>query len=70
MSSDPTADAPYVREEIARQPDAWVRAAELAPDLTGVLPRAGESVAVIGCGTSWFMAASYAASAGRCRTGR
>ena len=60
MSSDPTADAPYVREEIARQPDAWVRAAALAPDLAGVLPRAGESVAVIGCGTSWFMAASYA----------
>lgn len=61
MSSDPTADAPYVREEIARQPDAWVRAAALVPGLAGVLPRAGESVAVIGCGTSWFMAASYAA---------
>ena len=27
MSSDPAADAPYVREEIARQPDAWARAA-------------------------------------------
>jgi fructoselysine-6-P-deglycase FrlB-like protein len=38
-----------------------VRAAGLAPELTGALPRAGESVAVIGCGTSWFMAASYAA---------
>ena len=32
----------------------------LARDLTEVLPRPGESVAVIGCGTSWFMAAAYA----------
>ena len=61
MTTDPTADASYVREEIARQPDAWTRAVGLAPDLAGVLPRAGESVAVIGCGTSWFMAAAYAA---------
>ena len=60
MSSDPAADAPYVREEIARQPDAWLRAAGLAPGLADVLPRPGESVAVIGCGTSWFMAAAYA----------
>ena len=51
---------PHVRAEIARQPEAWTRAAGLAPDLTGVLPRSGESVAVIGCGTSWFMAAAYA----------
>ena len=60
MSSDPAADAPYVREEIARQPGAWLRAARLAPDLVGVLPGPGESVAVIGCGTSWFMAMAYA----------
>ena len=61
MNTDPAADAPYVREEIALQPEAWTRAAALAPSLTGVLPRPGESVAVIGCGTSWFMAAAYAA---------
>ena len=60
MSSDPVPDSFYVREEIARQPDAWLRAAGLAPDLAGVLPRPGESVAVIGCGTSWFMATAYA----------
>ena len=60
MTTDPTANTPYVREEIARQPDAWTRAAAMAPDLSGVLPRVGESVAVIGCGTSWFMAAAYA----------
>ncbi len=60
MSSDPTADAPHVREEIARQPDSWLRAAGLVPALSAVLPRPGESVAVIGCGTSWFMAMAYA----------
>jgi len=60
MSSDPTEDPPHVREEIARQPDSWSRAAGMAPDLVGVLPLAGESVAVIGCGTSWFMAVAYA----------
>jgi fructoselysine-6-P-deglycase FrlB-like protein len=60
MSSDPAPDAPFVREEIARQPESWLRAAGLVTDLSGVLPRPGESVAVIGCGTSWFMATAYA----------
>ena len=71
MTSDPAADAPHVREEIARQPDAWTRAAGMAPGLAGVLPRPGESVAVIGCGTSWFMAVAYAGlreAAGQGRT--
>jgi len=52
----------HVRAEIARQPEAWVRAADLAADVAGLLPRPGESVAVVGCGTSWFMAGAYAAS--------
>ena len=47
--------------EILTQPDCWQRAAELAPDLSRQLPAPGERVAVIGCGTSWFMAQSYAA---------
>ncbi len=71
MTSDPAADAPFVREEIARQPDAWTRAAAMVPDLADVLPRPGESVAVIGCGTSWFMAVAYAGlreAAGQGRT--
>jgi fructoselysine-6-P-deglycase FrlB-like protein len=50
----------FVRAEIARQPDAWTRAADLVPDLGDVLPSPGESVAVLGCGTSWFMAHAYA----------
>jgi fructoselysine-6-P-deglycase FrlB-like protein len=52
----------YVRAEIARQPETWSRAADLAADVAGLLPRQGESVAVLGCGTSWFMAGAYAAS--------
>jgi fructoselysine-6-P-deglycase FrlB-like protein len=48
----------HVEAEIATQPAAWTRAASL--DL-GALPRRGQRVAVVGCGTSWFMAMAYAA---------
>ena len=51
----------HVSTEIMSQPAAWRRAVELAPSLAGALPVAGERVAVIGCGTSWFMAEAYAA---------
>ncbi|MFF3687737.1 SIS domain-containing protein [Streptomyces sp. NPDC002187] len=46
--------------EIATQPACWRRAAETAAAFEG-LPRPGERVAVIGCGTSWHMAIAYAA---------
>ncbi|MET9267716.1 SIS domain-containing protein [Amycolatopsis sp. NPDC004079] len=36
----------------------WRAAAALAP--SAALPRPGERVAVVGCGTSWFIAMSYA----------
>ncbi|MEU8815922.1 sugar isomerase [Actinoplanes sp. NPDC048796] len=48
----------YVKVEIASQPECWRKAAELA-DSPG-LPAHGERVAVVGCGTSWFMAKAYA----------
>jgi fructoselysine-6-P-deglycase FrlB-like protein len=48
--------------ELASQPDCWLRAASLAPEVAGLLPRAGERVAVVGCGTSWFIGQSYAAA--------
>jgi fructoselysine-6-P-deglycase FrlB-like protein len=48
----------YVKVEIASQPDCWRKAAELAG--SPGLPAAGERVAVVGCGTSWFMAMAYA----------
>ena len=49
----------HVKVEIASQPDCWLQAAKLA-DSPG-LPGKGERVAVVGCGTSWFMAKAYAA---------
>jgi fructoselysine-6-P-deglycase FrlB-like protein len=53
----------HVSTEIADQPSAWQRAAELAvtEPVRRVLPEAGQRVAVIGCGTSFFMAQSFAA---------
>ncbi|MDR3032945.1 MAG: sugar isomerase [Kitasatospora sp.] len=48
-------------EEIATQPDDWRTAAALAASGPAGLPRRGERVAVVGCGTSWFMAQAYAA---------
>src|SRR3954468_14142809 len=49
----------HVKAEIVSQPDCWTRAAKLAD--SPALPATGERVAVIGCGTSWFMAKAYAA---------
>jgi len=49
--------AHFVDTEIISQPDCWRRAAALATDS---LPAPGERVAVVGCGTSWFVAQSYA----------
>jgi fructoselysine-6-P-deglycase FrlB-like protein len=53
----------FVADEIASQAACWRRAAELAaePATSAVLPEAGARVAVVGCGTSWFMAQSFAA---------
>jgi len=47
--------------EVASQPGCWLRAADLVPGVAGLLPAPGERVAVTGCGTSWFIAQSYAA---------
>ncbi|MFF3286996.1 SIS domain-containing protein [Streptomyces sp. NPDC003023] len=46
--------------EIASQPAVWRQAAHTLPQHAAALPRRGERVAVVGCGTSWFMAQSYA----------
>jgi fructoselysine-6-P-deglycase FrlB-like protein len=50
----------FVDAEIASQPETWRLAAALVPGASDSLPRAGERVAVVGCGTSWFIAMSYA----------
>lgn len=48
----------HTEAEIASQPECWERAAGLDP---AGLPAPGERVAVLGCGTSWFVGQSYAA---------
>lgn len=50
----------FVAEELASQPETWRRAAALAPEFADALPQPGERVAVVGCGTSWFIAMTYA----------
>jgi fructoselysine-6-P-deglycase FrlB-like protein len=46
--------------ELASQPDCWLRAEGLAAQAGHLLPSPGERVAVVGCGTSWFIAQAYA----------
>ncbi|WP_175410502.1 SIS domain-containing protein [Streptomyces sp. TRM64462] len=48
----------HVDREIADQPACWRRALELRP---AGLPEEGERVAVVGCGTSYYIAQAYAA---------
>ncbi|WP_055589616.1 SIS domain-containing protein [Peterkaempfera griseoplana] len=51
----------FVDTEIASQPECWQRAADLAAEGGAALPDPGERIAVVGCGTSYYMAQSYAA---------
>ncbi|MEU4696986.1 SIS domain-containing protein [Nonomuraea dietziae] len=48
----------HTEAEIASQPSCWQRAVENIP--ADALPQPGERVAVVGCGTSWFIAMAYA----------
>jgi fructoselysine-6-P-deglycase FrlB-like protein len=51
----------FAIEEILSQPECWSAATELLPRAAADLPRHGERVAVVGCGTSYNIAQSYAA---------
>ncbi|MFF8730525.1 SIS domain-containing protein [Streptomyces sp. NPDC015171] len=51
----------HVENELNSQPECWIRAAEQAERYRGALPEPGERVAVVGCGTSYFMAQAVAA---------
>ena len=51
---------PFVQAELLSQPACWRRAVEVAGRSQALLPRDGERVAVVGCGTSWFIAQAYA----------
>lgn len=52
----------HVSTEINGQPSAWAKAAELGltERVRHALPERGQRVAIIGCGTSFFMAQSFA----------
>lgn len=50
----------FMAQELASQPEMWSRAITQKED-AAKLPVSGQRVAVVGCGTSWFMAQSYAA---------
>ena len=52
----------HMAAELASQPETWARAAELR-DEQARLPESGARIAVVGCGTSWFIAQSYASPA-------
>lgn len=49
----------HMAVELASQPETWAQAAGMRAEQR-LLPASGRRVAVIGCGTSWFMAQSYA----------
>ncbi|MCG0066160.1 sugar isomerase [Streptomyces sp. FBKL.4005] len=51
----------HVENELNSQPECWIRAAEQADRHRSALPEPGERVAVVGCGTSYFMAQAVAA---------
>jgi fructoselysine-6-P-deglycase FrlB-like protein len=51
----------HMDSELSSQPDCWERAITQAQQ-EHLLPAPGARVAVVGCGTSWFMAQSYAAA--------
>ncbi|MDQ6752332.1 MAG: SIS domain-containing protein [Actinomycetota bacterium] len=54
-------DGAFMDAELSSQPEVWARAIKQART-ENLLPADGQRVAAIGCGTSWFMAQSYAAA--------
>ncbi|WP_329008877.1 MULTISPECIES: SIS domain-containing protein [unclassified Streptomyces] len=51
----------HVEDELRSQPACWERAAKEAGPHRAALPVPGERIAVVGCGTSYFMAQAVAA---------
>jgi fructoselysine-6-P-deglycase FrlB-like protein len=51
----------HVELELARQPEAWRAAAAALPLHEAALPARGARVAVVGCGTSLYMARAWSA---------
>ncbi|MFQ6147380.1 SIS domain-containing protein [Streptomyces seoulensis] len=51
----------HVEDELTSQPECWARVAADAAGHGRALPAPGERVAIVGCGTSYFMAQAAAA---------
>lgn len=68
-TSQRRAEDTLTAQEIASQPQMWRRAVDTAAEHSSALPTEGETVAVVGCGTSWFIARSYAALRESCGHG-
>ena len=54
-----TTPGAHMEAELRSQPETWAEAAGMRAEQL-LLPHDGERIAVVGCGTSWFMAQSYA----------
>ena len=54
-------DSAFVERELASQPDCWAEVVAQLERFVPALPRRGERVAVVGCGTSLYMSRAYAA---------
>src|SRR6476659_9326611 len=50
----------HLNREVAGQPDDWAAVVTRLDEVASALPRRGVRLAVVGCGTSYFMAQSYA----------
>lgn len=62
MTEQPTTahtPASHMAAELASQPQTWAEAETLRAE-QALLPGSGARIAVVGCGTSWFIAQSYA----------
>jgi fructoselysine-6-P-deglycase FrlB-like protein len=51
----------FLQEEILTQPDDWARVLSRVDEARAALPPVGARLAVVGCGTSFYMAQAYAA---------
>ena len=62
LGDEPARPPRHVSTEINDQPSAWARAAKLGltEGVRDAFPERGQRVAIIGCGTSFFMAQSFA----------
>ena len=49
----------HVDHEISSQPQIWKLVADFAPRVIDKLPKKDERIAVVGCGSSWFMSMAY-----------